>query len=197
MTRLALLSLAPVAAMALAAAPAAAQDEGGDRVNTLIIYGDDPCPQSAEDEIVVCARLDEGERYRIPENLRLSDSPANEAWASRVQSFETVGKFGPLSCSTVGLGSELGCTAELIDAAYKEKENNPGVRFEEIIAQERANRLAEIDGDAAEQQARVEEIEEERLGSGFREVDPNAQPVVVSTMDGGSEEGDEGDEGGE
>ena len=179
MKRLILASLAPVAFLA---APATAQDDGGDRVNTLIIYGDDECPQSASDEIVVCARLDESERYRIPENLRFSDDPANEAWANRVQSFETVGRFGPLSCSTVGLGSELGCTADLIERAYAEKANNPGVRFEEIIAAERAKRLAEIDGDAAEQQARVEEIEEDRLGTRYREVDPNAQPVVVSSM---------------
>lgn len=181
MKRLLLASLTPIALIAMPGA-AQAQDEGGDKVNTLIIYGDDPCPASDEGEIVVCARLDENERYRIPENLRFSDDPANEAWASRVQSFETVGQFGPLSCSTVGLGSELGCTADLIERAYAEKQNNPGVRFEEIIAAERAKRLAEIDDDAAEQQARVEQIEQDRLGTGYREVDPNAQPVVVSSI---------------
>ena len=37
----------------LAAAPAHAQDgaaSGGERVNTIIVYGDDPCPQSSEAE---------------------------------------------------------------------------------------------------------------------------------------------------
>ena len=35
-----------------------------DRIATLVVYGDDPCPRSAGDEIVVCARRPENERYR-------------------------------------------------------------------------------------------------------------------------------------
>ena len=121
--------VAACGALAVMPAPAAAQDQGGDRVNTLIIYGDDECPPSAEGEIVVCARMDEGERYRIPERLRQSQDPANEAWASRVQSYETVGNFGPLSCTPVGAGGELGCTAEMIEAAYAERAQSSNVRF--------------------------------------------------------------------
>ena len=41
-----LLSLAIAsAAVALIPAPAAAQDEAGDKVQVLDVYGDDPCPQ--------------------------------------------------------------------------------------------------------------------------------------------------------
>src|SRR5688572_11619833 len=99
MTRL-LALVAATAAVALAPAPAAAQDEAGDRVNTVIVYGEDECPQSTGDEIVVCARMEESERYRIPEALRQSSDPANEPWASKVLAYEAVGSFGPLSCSS-------------------------------------------------------------------------------------------------
>ncbi|MFZ9396492.1 MAG: hypothetical protein ACO25F_10590, partial [Erythrobacter sp.] len=72
------------AAAVLPFAPLAAQDEAGDKVNMVIVYGDDECPAPGEGEITVCARKEEGERYRIPENLRLSESPQNVAWTERV-----------------------------------------------------------------------------------------------------------------
>ena len=108
---------AAAAAFGFAPVPAAAQDDPGDKVNVLDVYGDDPCPPSSSEEIVVCRRLDEGDRFRIPEALRSSDDPANDAWAQRIKSFETVGDFGPLSCTPVGPGGELGCTAKMIAAA--------------------------------------------------------------------------------
>lgn len=159
MNRLLIALIAAPAGLAALPLPAAAQDNGGDRVNTVIIYGDDECPASTADEITVCARLDESERYRIPERLRQSEDPANEAWASRVQAFEAVGDFGPLSCSTSGSGSELGCTPQLIEAAYAERRAGSSVRFSQLIEQERAERLATIDAEAAATQARVEEQE--------------------------------------
>ena len=144
---------------------AAAQEQPGDTVSVVDVFGEDPCPESTGDAIVVCRRMDEDERYRIPEPLRGSNSPANESWASRVRSYEAVGDFGPLSCSPVGAGGELGCTAQLIEAAYEEKRTGPGVRAAELIAQARGERLATIDAEAAATQARVE---------------PGAEPVVVA-----------------
>lgn len=161
-----------IATMMLSAAyalPAAAQDTGGDKVNTLIVYGDDECPQSSAEEITVCARMAENERYRIPENLRESIDPANESWANRVQSFETVGNFGALSCSPVGLGGELGCTAQMIEAAYAEKAAGSDVRFGQLIAAARADRLSTIDAEAADTQARVEELERQYMEKVARE----------------------------
>lgn len=155
--------LAAGLAAASGATPAAAQEVGGDKVNTLIIYGDDECPESSSDQITVCARLDESERFRIPERLRQSESPENTAWAQKVRSFETVGNFGPLSCSAVGAGGELGCTAAMIEAAYAERAQGSDVRFAELIAAAREERLSTIDEEAAETQARVEVIEEEYL----------------------------------
>lgn len=190
MTRLLALAAATAVA-ALVPAPALAQDEGGDRVNTVIVYGDDECPQSTENEIVVCARMAESERYRIPEALRESNDPANEPWVNRVLAYETVGQFGALSCSPVGSGGELGCTAKMIEAAYKERATSSDVRAGELIAAAREERLSTIDAEAAATQARVEELERqymERLEAeeagevAPRQTDPNV-PVVVDPAD--------------
>jgi len=153
------------AVIALAASPAAAQeagtaaDENLDNVNLVIIYGDDACPASQGGEIVVCQRFDEDERYRIPENLRESSDPANQAWTGRVKSFETVGDFGILSCTPTGAGGWAGCTQQLIDAAYAEKRGGQNVRAAQLIEDARRERLATIDEEAAAEQARVEELE--------------------------------------
>lgn len=189
-----LIALAASAAIAGAmSAPALAQDDAGDRVNTVIIYGDDECPQSEGDTITVCARMDESERYRIPPNLRESDDPSNQAWAERVRSFEAVGKFGPLSCSNSGTGSELGCTIEMIEAAYEERERSQNVRFSQLINEARQERLSEIDAEAAATQRRVEELERqymERLENerdaplpGEAEVDTSTPPAEVANPD--------------
>lgn len=138
--------------------PAMAQD-ADETINQLIIYGDDPCPASTGNEITVCARKDEGERYRIPEALRQSDDPANEAWSERVRAYETVGNFGTMSCDPSGYGGWTGCTQQLIDAAYEEKRGSSDIRFSQLIEEERAKRLSTIDEEAAAEQARVEELE--------------------------------------
>jgi hypothetical protein len=164
---------AAAAAVALGGlpAPAAAQDETLDeaRVNQLIIYGEDECPVSTGNEITVCARLDESERYRIPPDLRRSEDPANQPWTNRVQSFEAVGNFGPLSCTPVGLGGELGCTAQMIEAAFQERANSSTVRMSELVARAREERLSTIDAEAAATQARVEQIEREYMERAARE----------------------------
>ena len=79
--------------LTLGALPASAQEAsaGDEKVNQLIIYGDDPCPVSSDHEITVCARKAESERYRIPEPLRGIDSPKSDAWTNKVQAYETVG----------------------------------------------------------------------------------------------------------
>ena len=141
--------------------PATAQAEG-ERINQLIVYGDDPCPQSSANEITVCARKDETERYRIPEALRGNpDSPKNEPWTDKVQAYETVGAAGINSCSPAGVGGATGCLTKLIDTAYAEKQRSGDVRFGQLIEAERAKRLSTIDVEAAATQARVEQLEKE------------------------------------
>ncbi|MBC7985796.1 MAG: hypothetical protein H7X93_03875 [Sphingomonadaceae bacterium] len=115
---LTLTALAATLAATLAPVPAIAQRNE----NVLVIYGDDACPTSNGEEIVVCARLPEAERYRIPEQLRdTSDLSANESWRSRAQALEYVGRTGINSCTPVGPGGVSGCQAELMRAARAER----------------------------------------------------------------------------
>lgn len=158
MQRIALATAALIAGLAFAS-PGIAQDQN-EHVNQLIVYGDDPCPKATDpNEITVCFRKGESERYRIPEPLRESQSPQNDAWNNRVLAYEVVGKTGILSCTPVGPGGSTGCLSKLIDNAYAEKATSSEVKFSELIATERAKRLATIDAEAAETQARVEEQE--------------------------------------
>ena len=159
--RLLICSAATLAACMALAAPAAAQDAPEPKVNQLIVYGDDKCPESTDDTITVCARKGESERYRIPPALRETFSPQNDAWNNRVLAYETVTRTGTQSCSPVGAGGWTGCSGRLIDKAYEEKKTAPDVKFAELIAAERAKRLSTIDKDAAETQSRVEELEKQ------------------------------------
>ncbi len=99
-------------------APGVAQSN---TINEIIVYGSDPCPRSTDDEVVVCARKPETERYRIPEKFR-SGGPrqSREAWANRAKSFETVGATGINSCSAVGPAGQSGCLQQIIDQAKAE-----------------------------------------------------------------------------
>lgn len=159
--------------LVLIAAPAAAQEADLDNetgqteddyaVNQLIIYGEDECPASTGNVIVVCARKDENERYRIPENLRFGNSKATETWTERALSLETNGPYGQHACSPTGTEGAAGCTAALINAAFEERRTGNAVRFSELIQKAREERLETIDEDAAAMQERVEEIEREYL----------------------------------
>jgi hypothetical protein len=150
------------AALALLGAPAASAQEAGEKVNQLIVYGDDPCPVSQGDEITVCARKSESERFRIPAPLRESgDLQKNEAWNNKVLAYETVGRTGTQSCSPVGAGGWTGCANKLISNAYAEKRESSDVRFGDLIQAERERRLSTIDKDAAATQSRVEQAERE------------------------------------
>ena len=166
-------------ASSLGAAPASAQETGGgERVNTVIVYGNDPCPQSSGDEITVCARKAEEERYRIPAPLRETPSTRSEAWSQRVLAYETVGRTGTNSCSPVGPGGVNGCTQKLIDAAYAEKKGASDVQFSKMIAEERAKRAATVDADAADTQARVEQAEKDYEARQRQGQDPASAPGV-------------------
>jgi hypothetical protein len=165
-----------IAALVMAA-PALAQDAPEAKVNQLIVFGEDACPQSDDDTITVCARKAESERYRIPEELRETFSPQNEAWNNKVLAYERVGRTGTMSCSPTGAGGWTGCSGQLIDQAYAEKESAPELRFSELIAAEREKRLSTIDQEAGETQTRVEELEkqmEERQKAAEQGLDPFA-----------------------
>jgi hypothetical protein len=161
MTRLPLFAL--ILAASAAALPAAAQDASAeaDKINQVIVYGDDKCEQSTPDEIVVCNRLPESERYRVPEMLRGDPlDPRNEAWANKVVALERVGRFGTDSCSPAGLGGFTGCTQALLAGARAERRAADKTDWQAMIADERAKRLAGIDAAAEEVEAAV--VAEER-----------------------------------
>ncbi len=94
-----------------------------EKMTTLIVYGDDPCPQSKSDEIVVCARQPENERYRVPKPFRgKKPDPAQESWTNTVSALEYVGKAGtPNSCSPVGSGGQTGCYDQFLRQAREER----------------------------------------------------------------------------
>lgn len=108
-----------VAAIAAGSA-AAAEPETGEppaKMSALEVYGNDPCPRSSGDEIVVCARLPESERYRVPKSLRKprKRDAASVSWGSRVQALEYVSRTGrPNSCSPVGTFGQSGCTQQFL-----------------------------------------------------------------------------------
>ncbi|MEL7318980.1 MAG: hypothetical protein AAFN04_10125 [Pseudomonadota bacterium] len=157
------LAAATAGAAVFAAAPAAAQGQG-EKVNMVIAYSEDECPtQTSENEIVVCQILVESERFRIPSNLRTSDNPANTSRVKQVEKLKYVGDFGAFSCSPTGAGGFTGCNQKFIEAAYDEKDEAEGIRFAQLIEQERQARLSTIDADAAAEQGRVEAIEREYL----------------------------------
>jgi hypothetical protein len=158
-----------IVALALAASgPSVAQELDGptlpdEKINQLIVYGNDVCPESKGDEIVVCARLGEGERYRIPTSLRTDPNDlSNQAWGQRVMAYEYVGASGTMSCSPSGAGGFTGCGLKAIDTAYAEKAQDPGITFGRLIAAERAKRMAGIDAEAAEVEERTIEFEKGR-----------------------------------
>lgn len=119
MTRFLLAGAAAVAAIALPAGPAAAQVQNG----TLIIYGNDKCPTNASgEEIVVCVRRGEQERYRIPKELRdVEPTRDGESWATRVETNLNAGATGTGSCSTVGPGGQTGCFVQRATTARAER----------------------------------------------------------------------------
>lgn len=106
-------------------APAPAGDEAPrERTSTLIVFGNDPCPRSTSEEIVVCARMPESERYRVPKRFRgkREDAPAPDTWANRVSTLETVSRVGtPNSCSPVGSGGQTGCYSQFLRQAREER----------------------------------------------------------------------------
>lgn len=116
-----LIAAAAVAAFTASgfAAPAAAQ--ANEKV--LIVYGKDPCPTTKSgEEIVVCARKPESERYRIPENLRSTNPGPNDRWSDRGRSIETAGANGSSSCSAGGGGGAWSpCWSRLMNQARDER----------------------------------------------------------------------------
>ncbi|WP_129793432.1 hypothetical protein [Sphingosinicella sp. CPCC 101087] len=140
---------APEAAAAAPQQPAEVPPVDDARVNQLIIYGDDPCPQSSAEEIIVCARLPEDDRFRIPPELRGNpNDPANQSWTNRAIELSYVGRSGIGSCSPSGAGGMIGCFNQMVQQARAERANRDEVNWNALIEEAREERMRRI-GEAA------------------------------------------------
>jgi len=91
------------------------------RTAEIIVYGNDPCPRSTDDDIVVCNRRPEEERYRLAPNLRPNGTrQERSSWANRAQELNSVGATGIGSCSAVGPGGSSGCLIQDINRAVQQ-----------------------------------------------------------------------------
>ena len=107
-----LLTVAALLPAVLPLAPAEAQRRP---VRQLVIYGNDPCPRGTADEVVVCARRPESERYRLPRSVAPPDPADRRSALQRDQEVREAGAIGTDSCSTVGPGGQTGCLVQQIN----------------------------------------------------------------------------------
>jgi hypothetical protein len=118
--------LAAAIALAGLAVPAVAQDSDkttGQRLAEIVVFGNDPCPRSTDDEVVVCTRIPESYRYRMPEADRPSGTyQQRQSWANKARSIERVGRTGIQSCSPVGPAGYTGCMEQMINSAREENQ---------------------------------------------------------------------------
>ena len=157
---------------------AAAGTTGSERVNLVIVYGDDACPQSAGSDIVVCARKGEEERFRIPEPLRGDpNKPSNQAWGERVRSMEYVGRTGTESCSATGPGGFTGCFNQLARLAKAERQAADNASWKDLVEAERARRLSTIDEDSKAIEARAVAEEKGQASQPQQTAPQPAQPA--------------------
>lgn len=94
-----------------------------ERITNLIVYGEDPCPKGEGDEVVVCARKPESERYRIPKKLREKpEVSGGPGWGSQVATMEQVQRQTlPGSCNPIGSNGQSGCTAKMLEQWFAER----------------------------------------------------------------------------
>lgn len=97
-----------------ASGPARTPVDNDAKTISVVVYGNDPCPPGKDDEIVVCAREPESERYRIPKRFRgkKQDAAPSNSWANKTRSTEDASRMAaglPDTCSAVGSGGQTGC----------------------------------------------------------------------------------------
>jgi hypothetical protein len=87
------------------------------RTRTVVVFGADECPKSTNpDEVIVCARRPEEERYRIPKAIREEEKVPRQDNVSESRAALAEGRSGRTgigSCSAAGAGGSMGCTRGL------------------------------------------------------------------------------------
>ena len=111
-------SAAAVATLAAGAASLPQPSFAQTTQSEIVVFGTDPCPRASDDEIVICRRLPEGMRYRMPEAYRPAGTfQERQSWANKARSMQNVGSTGVGSCSAVGPGGQEGCLIQQIQQA--------------------------------------------------------------------------------
>src|SRR3546814_7370775 len=80
----------------------------------MVIYGEDPCPEGKDGEIVVCSRQPERDRYRLPKTFRKTDGQVEKSWSGQASAASDAGNAGIGSCSPVGAGGATGCNRQMM-----------------------------------------------------------------------------------
>ena len=117
------LAVLAVAPLLLAAKPVPKGDQ--QRVSTLVVYGNDPCPAGADGEVVVCARQPESERYRIPKAFRgrAYNAARDGSWAGTAKVLEATSREQlPNSCSANGSLGQSGCWDRFVAQANADRQ---------------------------------------------------------------------------
>lgn len=119
MTRLMIIlagSSAVVGGVAAMPTPALAQ-----QTSEITVYGTDPCPRSTDNQIYVCNRRPESERYRLPQSQNPQGTrQQRESWVQKSKQIMSVGNTGAGTCSPVGPGGYTGCLTQEINQARQE-----------------------------------------------------------------------------
>lgn len=101
-------------------------EEQATRTINLMVYGNDACPEpETPDEIVVCGRLPEADRYRIPKDLRKKEEDPGApgtSWTAQMEGLnQDMRHTRPDSCSAVGSGGQTGCFQQRLDQWHAER----------------------------------------------------------------------------
>lgn len=122
------LGLALLVAAGAASTPASAQS----RERYIQLTGDQRCPQSTEDEVIICGKVPESERFRIPEQFREPTAADRAAKDEQVTEMVYAGRTGTQSCSPVGPGGFTGCHEQLARAWREDKRARAKARNNEV-----------------------------------------------------------------
>ncbi len=101
------------------------------RERVVEVFGQDKCPEPRGGEIVVCKRVGESERFRIPTEFREATAADRESQETRVDEMVAEGRTGPGSCSAQGPGGFTGCFQRQVEANRAERRSVRRARQEE------------------------------------------------------------------
>lgn len=103
--------------------PPASTDGTQPRQKFVTVFGKDACPTSKDpDEIVVCTRKPDEERYRIPPGVRNDIGKPGDRSRKGLVGAAAGGAGGSIgSCTPIGPGGGTGCQQQIQDRYRAEK----------------------------------------------------------------------------